>query len=433
MNYKKINSWIEPITVAQKISENYNDDWVFLYSGLNEEINDSKSIIGLFAKNHFKINKIKDLKKVINDSQNKLFGYISYEAFNDIEDILQTKQNSITNNKIHLIDFGLIIEFYHDTKIIKIFYDNLDLLKKIESWLNKTSKKTKKQISVKNISSNFSDQSYIEAIKNIKKEIAKGEFYQVNLTRKFFGKLDSIYNNHQLLNEFIRLTKISPANYSSFLKIDKKTILSSSPELFIKIDDEKILSRPIKGTITRNYNFKKDQKNKEYLANNIKEKAENLMIVDLVRNDLARICQPNSVKVKNLFAINSYSTVHHMSSEIHGTIKKDSTIFDIIKATFPAGSMTGAPKIAAMNNIAKNEKYQRGIYSGAIGFIGKKNSHLSVVIRTLIIEDDNFEFQVGGAITHDSKPKKELNEIYSKARAINKLLNLDEYCKIKSQ
>lgn len=431
MDYKNYNKWIEPLEFAQKISQNYDQDWVFLYSGLNHEIPNSKSVIALFLQENYQADNIDLLQEILNQNDNKkLFGYISYEAFSDIEKILKTEQNIIKNQKINLSEFKVIIEFDHNYKKITFFYNQHQLIDKITNWLNQPVIKNDQEINVKNIYSNFSNQSYIAAIQDIKNKIAQGEFYQVNLTRKFFGKLTQKFNDQTIFNNFVKLCQISPANYSSFLKIGEKNILSSSPELFIEINNNLIKSRPIKGTIARGENLQKDQDNKNYLANSVKEKAENLMIVDLVRNDLARICLSNSVKVDNLFAINSYKTLHHMSSEIYGSLKENITNFDILAATFPAGSMTGAPKIAAMNNIAENEKFQRGIYSGAIGFVSKNLSKLSVVIRTLIIEDDNFEFQVGGAITYDSDPNQELSEIFNKAKAINKILNLDDQCQI---
>ena len=149
------------------------------------------------------------------------------------------------------------------------------------------------------------------------------------------------------------------------------------------------------------------------------------MIVDLVRNDLSRVCEPSSIKVKKLFNIATYKTIYHLSSEIHGKIAKEFSIFDAIQACFPAGSMTGAPKIKSMEVLSGFEKINRGIYSGAIGYLKSNNElNLAVVIRTLIINKDRFEFQVGGAITFDSDADLELDETYSKASAIMKILKL---------
>ena len=183
-----------------------------------------------------------------------------------------------------------------------------------------------------------------------------------------------------------------------------------------------VKSRPIKGTSARSQDDLQDEKNKSDLQNSPKERAENLMIVDLVRNDLSRVCKAGSVEVKNLFEVISYKTIHHMVSEIVGQVDEKFSALDVIKACFPAGSMTGAPKVKAMQVVAKKEKLNRGIYSGSIGVIGGEEVNLSVVIRTLICCSDDFEFQVGGAITFDSDEQKELEEIFNKAKGILKLL-----------
>ncbi len=264
--------------------------------------------------------------------------------------------------------------------------------------------------------------------------IAKGDFYQTNLTRKFFGEFTQKQNQQSSFQLFTDLVKSSPANYSSFLRLDKNFIVSSSPELFLEIKNGRIISRPVKGTMPRSANAKEDHKNKLALKNSAKERAENLMIVDLVRNDLSRICKAGSVAVKKLFTITSYKNIHHMSSEIHGILNKNSSTIDAIKATFPAGSMTGAPKIKAMEIAAKKEKMDRGIYSGCIGFLdGTSKANLSVVIRTLILQGKKFEFQTGGAITFNSDSQAELLEIFSKAKAIIKALDATSFLQFSQQ
>jgi para-aminobenzoate synthetase component 1 len=280
--------------------------------------------------------------------------------------------------------------------------------------------------SVASLSSNFTNKSYLVAISAIKKMIAAGDFYQTNLTRKFFGSFAKKLTHLENFQLFVNLTEISAANYSSFLKLGENYIISSSPELFLKIEkNSKILSRPIKGTAPRDSDLKQDRKNKLALKNNLKERAENLMIVDLVRNDLARVCKAGSVKVKKLFNITSYQNVHHMSSEISGKIIPNFSAIDAIRTCFPPGSMTGAPKIKAITIAAKKEKLDRGVYSGAIGFLSSSEVNLAVVIRTLIIQDQKFEFQTGGAITFDSEPQLELAETFSKAKGISQLLEID--------
>jgi len=426
VEYKQEISWLEPLEFAQKISQNYGCDWVFLYSGIASYDKELNSYIALFASKNHKLNSFQELESLRKKALSPLFGYISYEALRDINDAKTTKSNSINFSNIQFLEFDVIIKFLHQQKKIIISYQQKEQLLEIEKYLASSKYPKISYFRTSSIKSNFSDLSYQQAIKNIKYQIANGDFYQVNLTRKFFGELKKDYKSCEVFTNFVKLCQISPANYSSFLKIDNKYILSSSPELFISIKDNIMISKPIKGTSPRSSDLQQDQNNKNNLKNSAKERAENLMIVDLVRNDLSQICQPKSVKVDSLFDIDSYKTIHHMSSQISGRLNNDISIIDAVKASFPAGSMTGAPKIAAMKNIAKNEKIDRGIYSGAIGFINKDEVNLSVVIRTLIIENNKYEFQVGGAITYDSNPKKELEEIYSKACALKEILGLNK-------
>jgi para-aminobenzoate synthetase component 1 len=320
------------------------------------------------------------------------------------------------------MNFALILKFDHDKKKLTAIFDNKNNLEQILKW---SPSLEKSNVAIKNWSSNFTNESYINAILDIKNQIAAGDFYQTNLTRKFFGEFQQKQNHQSNFQLFTRLTELSPANYSAFLKIDENYIISSSPELFLKAKNNRILSRPIKGTAPRDKDLKQDEKNKLNLKKSLKERAENLMIVDLVRNDLARICEAGSVVVKKLFEVISYQNIHHMSSEIHGKIAPNFSAFDAIKSCFPAGSMTGAPKIKAMEIAAKKEKLNRGIYSGSIGLFSKNEINSSVVIRTLILQENKFEFQVGGAITFDSDPKAELEETFNKAKGIAGLLQVD--------
>jgi para-aminobenzoate synthetase component 1 len=419
---KKI-SWQNPLNFAEKIANNYSKNWVFLYSGLNSEIKNSISYIALFPEKTIIADHFSKLENAVKNSSKKWFGYISYEASQDFEKTIKTKKSFINLPKIYLMNFQIIFEFHHHKKLLKVFYKDKNILDEVLNYKAKATIPTK--IKITNFDSNFSDDSYLKTIEKIKKMIADGDFYQANLTRKFFGEFKNNRNHQNNFQLFLELAKSSSANYSSFLKLDNNYIISSSPELFLNIKNNNIISRPIKGTAPRDDNKIKDQKNKINLKNSIKERAENLMIVDLVRNDLARVCKAGSVKVKNLFKINSYANVHHMSSEIHGKIAGGFNALNAIKSTFPAGSMTGAPKIKAMEVIAKEEKLDRGIYSGAIGYLSGSEANLSVVIRTLIIADKKFEFQVGGAITFDSEPEAELKEIFAKAKSIGKMLGAD--------
>lgn len=412
--------WIEPLDLAQKIADNYSEDnWIFLYSGLCDEVKNSHSIIALFPQKEISLDNFEQLKSLNKDIFNdKYFGYISYEA---LKSLPKTQKSFIDLPKIHLLNFALIFEFDHNKKLIEASFNNKNQLDEVLNYHKKLP--SKNEVKITNFASNFSDEEYLQAIEDIREMILCGDFYQTNLTRKFFGNIN-FDNQSDFFKLFVELDKTSPANYSSFIKLHDNFIISSSPELFLSIKNGKITSRPIKGTSARSSNDKQDQENKINLQNSLKERAENLMIVDLVRNDLSKFCNAGSVAVKNLFQINSYKTLHHMSSEIIGKIADGFSIINCLESCFPAGSMTGAPKIKATEIIAQKEKISRGVYSGAIGYFNNEEANFSVVIRTLICQKNKFEFQVGGAITFDSKAQAELEETLTKAKAIKKVLKI---------
>ena len=415
--------WQNPLKIAQKISQNYQENWVFLYSGLHKENAKSKSYIALFENQKYCGNDFNKLQKIIENSDGEMwFGSLSYEVAHQFEDLPKSTESYIEIDNIFFSKFDLVLEFNHDNKQLTAIYKNKIFLEKLLKY--KFINQIYQSPIIKKVSTNFSDNSYKLAINAIKKMILAGDFFQANLTRKFYGNFQHQTSQNQNFKLFIELTKQSPANYSSFVRFNDNFLISSSPELFLRSARKNILSRPIKGTIKRGKNYQEDQENKKYLKDSLKEKAENLMIVDLVRNDLSRVCEPSSIKVKNLFNIATYKTIYHLSSEIHGKIAKQFSVFDAVRACFPAGSMTGAPKIKSMTVLSELEKINRGIYSGALGYLKNDEINLAVVIRTLIIKKDCFEFQVGGGITFDSDPDLELQETYSKASAIMKILKL---------
>jgi len=270
--------------------------------------------------------------------------------------------------------------------------------------------------------SNFSDAEYKQAVEKIKTKIFDGDFYEANLTRKFFGNCD-VKNPFQIYKEITRQYKVG---YGAFANLSEINIISVSPERFIQFRDRKILSRPIKGTIKSGKNSYENSKLRQILASSIKDKAENLMIVDLMRNDLSKYCDMGSVRVKNLFNTEVYKNVIHMHSDIEGVVSlKEDFPLCLINA-FPPGSMTGAPKKIVIETCSNIEKCPRGLYSGILGYYHPDFADFSVVIRTLLIKKDKYEFQVGGAIVADSDPEKELNEIYAKAKPFKKHIQYEK-------
>jgi para-aminobenzoate synthetase component 1 len=253
----------------------------------------------------------------------------------------------------------------------------------------------------------------------LQQHIHRGDIYEVNFCQEFYATVK--FSPEQA---YLKLQKYSPAPYSCILKLNKNYLLAASPERFLKKTGKKIISQPIKGTSERNSNPKKDTLLKESLRTSPKERSENIMIVDLVRNDLSRIAEPGSVNVDELCGVYSFEHVHQMISSISATLTTDS-INQIIRATFPMGSMTGAPKLNALKLAEDFEPVKRGIYSGAVGYITpEKDFDFNVVIRCIQYNVENMylSYMVGGAITSLSIAEDEYKECLIKARAMEVLL-----------
>ena len=256
---------------------------------------------------------------------------------------------------------------------------------------------------------------YVRRVEKILCEIERGNVYEVNLTQRLTHAFDG-----DPLALYAALRHESPAPFAAYIELPELTIVSSSPERFLKMTpDDAVESRPIKGTRPRGATPEADAMLAEALVTSPKDRAENLMIVDLVRNDLGRVCVPGSVRVPELMQIERYATVFHLVSKIVGRLRSDCDAVDLIRAAFPPGSMTGAPKIAAMRIAADLEPVRRGIYSGALGYLDVRGGiDLSVVIRTCLVGRDRTDVQVGGAVVADSDPHDEWTESLDKARAL---------------
>lgn len=267
--------------------------------------------------------------------------------------------------------------------------------------------------------SNFTKEGYMEAIRKIKEYIRAGDIYQANLTQRFECKLEE--SPYRL---YAKLRKINPAPFASFIDFGEGHIVSSSPERFLRIKDRMVETRPIKGTRPRGKTREEDMKNREALLGSEKDKAELLMIVDLERNDLGKICKTGTVKVTELFHLEEYATVYHLVSTVVGEMKDGYDAVDCIMAAFPGGSITGAPKIRAMEIIDELEPTQRNIYTGSIGFIGwNGDADLNIVIRTILCKNGKAFFQVGGGIVWDSDEVLEYEETLHKAKALMQALS----------
>jgi para-aminobenzoate synthetase component 1 len=263
---------------------------------------------------------------------------------------------------------------------------------------------------------------YLSILEKIKQHILRGDCYEINFCQEFYAENAVI----DPLAVYRELTAISPNPFACYYRLNNKYLLCASPERYLQKKGNRIISQPIKGTFSRNpQNPGADQILKQSLAASEKDKSENVMVVDLVRNDLSRICTEGSVQVEELFGIYSFPQVHQMISTISGIVKEGIDLTDIIKASFPMGSMTGAPKRKVMELIEAFEKTKRGIYSGAVGYISpEKDFDFNVVIRSILYNESSryLGYLVGGGITFYSDPEQEYAECLLKATAIKKVL-----------
>jgi para-aminobenzoate synthetase component 1 len=268
------------------------------------------------------------------------------------------------------------------------------------------------------ITANMSAEQYAQAFEKIKFYLTEGDCYQVNLTQRFSS---TCTGNPWAAYQALR--KINAAPFSAYLNLPQVQILSSSPERFLQVVAGEVETKPIKGTRRRHANAVLEQKQINDLQNSPKDRAENLMIVDLLRNDLSKSCQIGSVHVPKLFAIETYTTVHHLVSTIKGTLAAQQHALDLLRSCFPGGSITGAPKIRAMEIIEEVEPHRRGVYCGAIGYIDVNgNMDTNIAIRTLVHSDNTIRFWAGGGIVYDSVLADEYQESFDKAAALLQLL-----------
>jgi para-aminobenzoate synthetase component 1 len=255
---------------------------------------------------------------------------------------------------------------------------------------------------------------YLAQVEQVQEFIAAGDLYEANLSHRLEGSFEG-----DPFGLYQRLTQLNPAPFSAYLQGPEYAVASVSPERFLKVEQGEVTARPIKGTRSREADPVRDREAHDALYDSVKDRAENLMIVDLMRNDLGRVAQVGSVKVDGLFEIEGHPSVWQMVSTVRATLREDKTVADLLRACWPPGSMTGAPKVRAMEIIESLEPVRRGIYSGAIGYLDASGDvDLSVVIRTAVVHRDKVMVQVGGAVVADSDAQEELDETYAKGRLL---------------
>ena len=277
------------------------------------------------------------------------------------------------------------------------------------------------EIKVDNLESNFTYDSYIRAVNKAKKYIEEGQIYQINLSQRFKGECKA-----EPLSLYYNLRRIFPSSFSAYFDCLDFQILSSSPERFLKLKKKKVVTRPMKGTRPRGRTTSEDELLRDELLDSEKDKAELLMIVDLERNDLGRVCEYNSVKVTEPRTLEAYTTLFQTTAQIEGKLRRGKDAIDLLRASFPGGSITGCPKIRAMRIIDELEPTPRNIYTGSLGYLNLcGNMDFNILIRTMVLKDENIYFQAGGGIVADSDAESEYDETLVKAKAMFRALKVN--------
>lgn len=367
-------------------------------------------------------NAFNDLQEFLNEKPRKLFGHLCYELKNEIEGLTSSHTDRIGFPDIFFFEPEIIIKLSEKEMEIKIEDEPEVKAEKIFSEIMDAGFEMRDKGTDIQIQQRVSKQEYIETIERLKKHILRGDCYEINYCMEFFAE-DVLVDP---LTVYEKLSKSSPNPFSALYKLEDKWLICASPERFLKKTGITILSQPIKGTSSRFLkDDRKDKKSKEELYASEKNRSENVMVVDLVRNDLARVCKEGTVKVDELFGIYSFPQVHQMISTVSGELKSEISFTDIIKATFPMGSMTGAPKRRVMELIDQYERSGRGIFSGAVGYITPEGDFdFNVVIRSIMYNssENYLSFMAGSGITFYSDPENEYEECLMKAKAMRGVL-----------
>ena len=426
-----LNNQFERVCVFNSnINTNHNK---YLQSSMIIAVDFSREIIIANSENA-----LEKLQGFINQGNDWFFGYLSYDIKNEIEKLASENFDGLCFPLLHFFVPKVVLKFDGDS--IDVIYDD-EFISEEEAlaifMIATASNKSNiyfnelEQTNYLNprdgigdkvfIQSKISKQEYINSVNILKQHILKGDIYEINFCQEFFAENTIIAP----VKIFEKLNLISQAPFSAYCKLGKNYVLCASPERFLQKNGDNLIAQPIKGTIKRSSIKIEDDLLKMELKNSEKERSENVMIVDLVRNDLARLAQPGTVTVDELFGVYSFNQLHHMISTINCKLKTDTSFTDIIKCTFPMGSMTGAPKVSAMKLIESIESSKRGLFSGTIGYISPEGDFdFNVVIRSILYNSENkyLSFMVGSAITDKSVPENEYEECLLKANAMIKAL-----------
>ena len=367
-------------------------------------------------------NAFEDLKQYQQSTKDWLFGYLGYDLKNDIEQLHSHNFDGLEFPDLY---------FFQPKKLFLLKGNQLEIqyLNMCDDEVDGDFQEISVQCSVLNnqesaikIQQRIPKKNYIEKVLKVLEHIHQGNIYEANFCMEFYAENAVI----DPIEKFIKLNEISQAPFAVFFKNNKHFLLSATPERYLRKEGERIISQPIKGTAKRFSNPSDDEQSKMRLALDPKERAENIMITDLVRNDLSRTAQKGSVQIQELCKIYSFLQVHQMISTVTSKLDSQYSVVDVLKTTFPMGSMTGAPKISVMKIIEQLEESKRGLYSGAVGYFTPNGDFdFNVVIRSILYNQEKkyVSFSVGSAITSQSIPEKEYEECLLKAKAMREVLS----------
>ncbi|MDO5980967.1 aminodeoxychorismate synthase component I [Flavivirga spongiicola] len=365
---------------------------------------------------------LKEYQTNVNDW---IFGYLTYDLKNDIEDLNSKNFDSLEFPDLYFFQpkklflfRGNQVEIQYLNCVDDEFEEDLKNICHCEEVQRGNLSNEENQVKIK---LRIHKDEYFEKVSKMLAHIHRGDIYEANFCQEFYAENISI----NPLETYLKLNSISKPPFATFLKFGNKYLLSASPERYLKRKGETIISQPIKGTAKRSENMFEDEKLKEALSQDTKERSENIMIVDLVRNDLSKTAIKGSVQVEELTKVYTFDQVHQMISTVISKIEETTHAVDVIKSTFPMGSMTGAPKISAMRIIEDLEETKRGLYSGSVGYFSPTGDFdFNVVIRSILYNDTKayVSYSVGSAITAKSDPLKEYEECLVKAKAMRHVL-----------
>ena len=418
---EKLLQWAQQYETAVWLdSNNHNQGYTSFHSilAVDEFTSIQTDVVNAFEK----------LKEYQSITQDYLFGYLSYDVKNATENLTSTNSDGLGFAELFFFQPQKIlfvknnsIEFQYLTMVDDEIDTDFEAICTQEiKQKNTTSTRLENGGNIV-IKPRIQKQDYLFKVGEILEHIHKGDIYEANFCQEFYAENTRI----NPLDIYEDLNTISEAPFATFLKIDSQYLLCASPERYLKKEGAKIISQPIKGTAKRLVDLQEDQKTATALSKDIKERSENIMIVDLVRNDLSKSAKKGSVRVEELCKVSSFKQVHQMISTVVSELKDDVHLIDVIKDTFPMGSMTGAPKISAMKIIETLEETKRGLYSGTVGyFTPMGNFDFNVVIRSILYDSEKkyLSFSVGSAITAKSTPEKEYEECLLKAKAMQFVL-----------